>query len=159
MKCISKSVFHDQFFSKNLKYEMKSKTFYQIMKTYVIQFIISILYYLNLIKKFFYFINHCCDLFANHSRKSLIINFWYSTLTFFFIKTKFDFVKLINNFNHCFINKSFCNNVFFYWIQWLWFYFLIWFLYSNIYHIFTLFFCKLRVFCNKHLFVYQICSA
>ena len=70
-----KNVFYDQFFSKNLKYEMKLKTFCQTAETYVIQFIISTSYCLNLIKRFFYFVNHCCDSFANHSRKSLIINF------------------------------------------------------------------------------------
>ena len=75
MKCVLKSVSHNRFFLKNLKYEVKLKTFCQIIKTYVIQFIISILYCSNLIKKFFHFVNHCCDPSANHLWKSLIINF------------------------------------------------------------------------------------
>ena len=113
MKRISKSVSHDWSFLRDLKYEMRSETFCQIVKTYVIQFMISISYYSNLIKRFFHFANHCSGPSADHSRKPLIINFWYSALTLFFIKTEFDFVESISNFNHCFTNKFFHSNAFF----------------------------------------------
>ena len=66
--------------------------------------------------------------------KTVNYKFLIFSVDIFFIKSEFVFAELINNCNHFFMNNWFCNSVFFCWTRCFWFFFLIWFLYSNIYH-------------------------